>query len=314
MAARRARVNAVVRDFFAARGVLEVETPALSRGVCIDAHIDVFSSRYLPSGQPDTGRGAAVYLQSSPELHMKRLLAAGYPDIFQICKVFRNGECGRLHNPEFTMLEWYRHGFSMDCFMEETAQLCRAILGAMNVVRMSYAEAFERATGIDPLEATEGQLAECANRRYGGGETVGTTRADLLNFIMTEYVEPSLPADSLCFVYGFPSCLASLGLIEPSDPRRARRFELYAGGVELCNGYEELFDAEENRRRMEEENRRRAGEGKEELALDERFLRALGTADMGAWCGAALGLDRLVMLSAGKKSIGDVLGFPWETA
>ena len=309
-AIKRAEIIQKVRDFFKARNVLEVETPVMSHGTPADCHIDVFSTDYRPSGARNRNANETVFLRPSPEFHMKRLLASGYGDIFQIGKVFRNGEQGRIHNPEFTMLEWYRKNQSMFDCMDETAALICAVLGKKNIIKKEYADIFKEATGIDPLSAgIESVIDHCAARGKTHPEFV--TLTDALQFAMAEFVEPGLPHDAIVFVHHFPADQAVLAMLEPDDPRIARRFEAYAGGMELVNGFEELVDWKENERRQQEENAKRAACGKEQWPLDQAFIDALKNG-LPPCSGAALGLDRLIMLALKKQSIDEVLPFTWE--
>jgi lysyl-tRNA synthetase class 2 len=309
-AIKRAEIIQKARNFFKARNVLEVETPILSHGSPADCHLDVFSTGYHPAGAQKPGRSEAVFLRTSPEFHMKRLLASGYSDIFQIGKVFRNGERGRLHNPEFTMLEWYRTGMGMSGLIDEAAVLVTEVLGRKRIVKKTYAQVFKEATNIDPLAANLKEVAGYCESR-GKALFSGATLTDALQFVMAEFVEPALPADALVFVHHYPADQAVLAMLEPDDKRVARRFEAYCGGMELVNGFEELVDWKENERRQAEENLRRRSLGKPGLPLDTLFMDALKKG-LPPCSGAALGLDRLVMLALGKQSIDDVLTFPWE--
>jgi lysyl-tRNA synthetase class 2 len=309
MARLRASVHARVRGFFAGRNVLEVETPVLSRGSSTDVHIDVFATQFQPEGVTQGSGGSALYLQTSPEMHMKRLLCQGFTDVFQISRVFRNGEAGRLHNPEFSMLEWYRCGSSMDELVDEVAALCCTLLGERPVVRKSYQQAFGDAVGIDPLACTLADVRALCNRRAVETPPLGDL-TDGLQFVMSQFVEPTLPADALAFVHGFPAEQAVLAVLDEKDPRTARRFELFHRGLELANGWQELADWHENERRLTEENVKRRTRGKPALPVDLRFIAALKRG-LPACSGVALGLDRMIMLAAGASSVGETLAFPW---
>ncbi len=287
-----------------------METPVLSAGISLDCHIDVFATRFFPDGTGKRAQGRDVFLQTSPEFHMKRLLCQGYPDIFQISKVFRNGESGRWHNPEFSLLEWYRKGFSLTDLMEEVAGVCRTLLGDIPVARYAYADCFRSATGIDPLRVS---VPDCAAFLADkGDEARFTARADYLNYIMGNYVEATLPANVLVIVHNFPAELACLAVFDAENQGTAHRFEMYYRGVELCNAYLELLDASEYRSRFEAENSRRLLEDKPLLPLDEKFLREMSVS-MPPCAGVALGLDRLIALAAGTDGLHEVLAFPWET-
>jgi elongation factor P--(R)-beta-lysine ligase len=309
-AIKRAEIIQKVRDFFKERKTLEVETPVLSHGSPVDCHIDVVSARYHPAGARNRDADETVFLRPSPEFHMKRLLASGYGDIFQIGKVFRDGEQGRLHNPEFTMLEWYRTGMNMSRLIDETAGLITDVLGTRNILKKNYAKAFREATGIDPLSTdVEHVAAYCASR---GRELPSVaTLTDALQFAMAEFVEPAFPVDAVVFVHHYPADQAVLAMLEPDDRRVARRFEVYCGGMELVNGFEELVDWKENERRQREENEKRTAAGKPPLQIDARFIEALKKG-FPPCSGAALGLDRLIMLALKKKSMDEVIPFAWE--
>jgi lysyl-tRNA synthetase class 2 len=307
MARFRADCNQKIRRFFAKRGVLEVETPVLSRGVSTDCHIDVFSADYFPYSKSIASR---MFMQTSPEFHMKRLLAEGFGDIFQLARVFRNGEQGRFHNPEFTMLEWYRIGFSMEQLITETEHLCSELLGVFPVVKKRYRDIFLAASGLDPLVVSYGDcLSFCRIKNLSVPSLSSVT--DLFQFIMAHYIEPSLPKNTLVFITHFPAQQATLAKLDPHDARVALRFEVYLNGVELGNGYEELADWQENKRRLEEENQKRSEAQKFPLPVDENFIEALRKG-IPPCSGIAMGVDRLIMFAAKLKCIGDVIAFDWE--
>jgi len=312
IARRRLEILDKVRTFFRSRDLLEVETPVLSRGISTDCHIDVFSSEFFPSGYGTPGQGKQYYLQTSPEFHMKRMLAEGYPDIFQISRVFRNGELGSRHNPEFTMIEWYRRNFTMNMLIEEVADLCRSILGRIQVLTMSYRDLFTGCGAPDPLEATTEELfAFC--KSFDSCAPAFTMRSDALNYVLSGFVEPGIPHECMVFVHNFPSDQAFLAMVDQADPRTARRFECYYKGLELCNGYEELADSSENERRMNEQNEIRKTMKKPALPANQPFIEALQKG-IPPCAGVALGLDRLVMVALGASSIDEVVAFPWEQA
>lgn len=318
----RAEKLALLRAFFAARGVLEVETPLLSRGASHDFHIDVFE---VPDGARASGAGSrrheahglnhpARYLQSSPEPHMKRLLAQGWPDIYQICKSFRLEEAGRLHNPEFTMVEWYRRGWRLRQMMEETVAACAIVAGPREVDYRLYVEAFEAATGLNPRKASrEHLLAHPVFAARGLAADLFPEKSDALNFLMSEVVEPGFDPAKFTVVHHFPAELSSQAEPDQEEPFLVQRFEVYSGGMELGNGYKELIDAREYRVRFEAENRRRAAGGKPEIPLHEGFFADLG--DFLPPCaGVAVGFDRLLMLGLGVGDVREVLGFAWDEA
>lgn len=309
----RARMLERLRAFFSARGVLEVDTPALSRAGATDPHLASFAvSWHGPA--PGT-----LWLHTSPEFPMKRLLAAGSGSIYQICKVFRDGEVGRLHNPEFTLLEWYRVGFDCHRLMDETAALiadalteCRAP-GAPE--KLSYRAAFERHAGIDPLTADAAAFAACA-RRHGIRAPAGMPGDDVdpwRDLLLTHVVEPQLGRGRVTLLHDYPASQAALARLRPGDPPVAERFEAYLDGIELANGFHELHDAAEQRARFERDLAKRKEQGLPAVPADERLLVALA-AGLPDCAGVALGVDRLVMLAAGASSIQDVLAFPIERA
>ncbi len=312
----RARLLTQIRAFFAAREVLEVETPALSRAAGTELHLHSFTTRYSgPSAPPD----GQLYLHTSPEYPMKRLLAAGSGSIYQISKVFRDGEAGRRHNPEFTLLEWYRIGFDHLRLMDEVealvASVLQEVLSLRETQRLSYRESFMRHAGIDPHTADTAALAECV-RHHGITVPTEMENADRnvwLDLLMTHVVEAQLGRDCLCFIYDYPADQASLARIRPGVPALAERFELYVHGVELANGFHELADSVEQRWRFEQDNDARQARGLPVLPIDEHLLAALahGLPDCA---GVALGLDRLVMLAADARCIQDVIAFPLDRA
>lgn len=302
----RARLFAAVREFFAGRGVLEVETPVLGARTVTDPHIDSIAV------DPAPGSGSSRrYLQTSPEYAMKRLLAAGSGDIYQIAHAFRADERGRLHNPEFTLLEWYRVGYDHHQLMAEVAELVRSILGTLPVRYLTYAEAFRRFADIDPDQAGLDALRRCAARVMPGAPELGDDRDAWLDLIMGGRVAPALGAEGLDFVYDYPASQAALARPLPERPDRAARFELFISGRELANGFHELADPAEQRRRFERDQVRRSAAGKPVPELDERLLAALG-AGLPDCAGVALGLDRLLMLKVGAERIEEVIPFPAE--
>ena len=306
-ARKRAEMMAMVRSFFAERGVLEVETPSLCSGVAPDCHIDLFDTDFqaVPGNRTEKR-----YLLSSPELPMKRLLAAGFPDIFQISRVYRNGEVGRLHNPEFTMLEWYRRGFDMYRLIDEVIAFLSHLLPEQRVEMVSYQEIFKRHTGIDPFDTTPGTV-EVMLGHDTENVPAFTSLTDALIYAMAMKVEPLFDKQVLTVVYNYPKDQAVLSVVDPDDCRAARRFEVYCKGMELANGFEELTDTSENRRRFEAENEHRATEGKVGLPIDSRFLTDLKLG-MPQCAGVAIGMDRVLMGMLDVKSIDEVISFGWD--
>lgn len=307
------------RLFFDQRQYLEVETPILSQDTVVDANIDPLIAEY----QPDRAADPIYYfLQTSPEFCMKRLLAAGAKAIYQIAHVFRNGEAGRLHNPEFTMIEWYRAGDTHVEQMSLTEELVRTLaiasgkkLKSAPFRRLSYDDAFERAIGRRVLRMTPAELQTvCREYRIDLPASLPLDDRDgLLNLILAEKVEPTLGVDQPEFVFDFPASQAALAIVRKDDPPVAERFELYWRGIELCNGYHELTDPLELRRRMTEENQKRVREGAKSLPEYNRLLDAM-EAGLPPCSGVALGFDRLAMLLAGKETLADVLPFPFPRA
>lgn len=308
----RAELLARIRAFFAARRVLEVETPALSAAAIPDPHLASFSTRYTG---PGPRHGQALYLHTSPEFPMKRLLAAGSGCIYQIARVFRDGEAGRRHNPEFTLLEWYRVGFDHHRLMGEATELVEALLAGRLALsepeRVSYRDLFERHLRLDPHRATATELAACARRQ--GLRVPADLSADdpdpWLDLLLTHCIEPQLGQGRLSWVYDYPASQAALARLRPGDPPVGERFELYLNGLELANGFHELGDAGEQRRRFEGENARRQASGLSPVPVDGALLAALDSG-LPDCAGVALGFDRLVMLAAGKKSLAEVVAFP----
>ena len=305
----RARILQRIRAFFAERGVMEVETPTLSAAALTDPAIDSLATRYIGPGH---AAGLNLYLHTSPEFPMKRLLAAGSGPTYQICKVFRQGEAGRRHNPEFTLLEWYRPGLDHHALMDEVAALVAPLLGLdSEAERLSYSDAFKRHAGVDPLTAPIDELRK-ATQRLGIGEyDAGEDRDIWLDLILSHSVEPHLGKDGLCFLTGYPASQAALARLNPDNPAVAERFELYYKGVELANGFHELGDSTEQRKRFESEQAERAAQGREHFPMDEKFLAAL-EAGLPDCAGVALGVDRLVMLALGAESLDEVIAFTIE--
>jgi lysyl-tRNA synthetase class 2 len=312
---QRARLLQRLRAFFIARGVLEVETPQLSAAATTDPQLHSLSTRYTGPGAP---RGRTLFLHTSPESPMKRLLAAGSGPIFQLCKVFRDAEAGRLHNPEFTLLEWYRPDFDHRQLMTEVAELVthllenRVPLGATQW--MTYEDAFLRHTGLDPLSASGAQWAACARQHGIAATGLGPDTLDgWRDLLLTHLIEPHLGQGRLTFLYDYPASQAALARLRPDKPAVAERFELYLHGVELANGFHELGDAGEQRRRFDADLARRQALGLAWVPPDEHLLAALEHG-LPACAGVALGVDRLVMLALGAQRLADVMAFPIERA
>lgn len=302
----RARLLQEIRRFFAERGVLEVDTPLLSRGTVLDPHIESLVTHC--GARADH----ALYLQTSPEFAMKRLLAAGSGPIYQVCKAFRDGEAGRWHNTEFTLLEWYRPGFDHHHLMDEMDELMGTLLGTSLALRMTYREAFAGQLGVDPFAATAAELLGLA-RTMGLSGGTDLERDACLDFLFSLGVQPCLADRGAVLIHDFPASQAALARIRAGVPPVAERFELFVGGVELANGYHELASAGEQRSRFEAELARRRARGLAQPPVDERLLAALahGLPDCA---GVALGVDRLVMVAAGAGHIDEVIAFPLSRA
>jgi lysyl-tRNA synthetase class 2 len=312
----RAELLQRIRAFFAARGVLEVETPVLSAAAVTHPPLASFRTTY--SG-PGPRHGRTFYLHTSPEFPMKRLLAAGSGCIYQIARGFRDGEAGRRHNPEFTLLEWYRVGFDPQRLMGEVTALVTALLAGRLTLReperLSYRELFQRHLDLDPHRASAAALAACA-AYHAVPVPPGMPPDDTdpwLDLLLTHWIEPRLDAGRLIFVYDYPASQAALARLRPGDPPVGERFELYLNGLELANGFHELGDAHEQRRRFARENAARRALGLPVMPMDEHLLDAL-EAGLPDCAGVALGFDRLVMLAAGKDSIQEVIAFPLDRA
>ncbi len=297
-----------MRRYFERAGVLEVETPALSQSATTDPHICSMAVA--------TGSGQPRFLHTSPELAMKRLLAAGVGDIFQVCRVFRGEESGALHNPEFSLLEYYRVGMDHHDLMGDLANLIATVtagwLDLDDPEYVPYAEAFSTFAGCDPFrdDATAIAAAMVA-RGIDVPDSILRERDVLIDLAMASLVCPQMGQGRLGFVYDFPPQQAALARTRPGDPPVAERFEAFLDGMELANGFNELLDAAEQRRRFAAELRRRERAGLPRVAVDERFLAAL-EAGLPACAGVALGLDRLLMLVAGAATLDEVLAFGWE--
>ena len=295
----RADLLRSVRAFFDARGVLEVSTPLLAAYAVSDEHIDAIE---VP------GHG---WLQTSPEYHMKRLLAAGSGPIYQIARAFRHGEAGARHNPEFTLLEWYRPGFDLDALVDECLVLLGPLCGA-GAERRRFRELFASVTGLDPLTAPAAELAACAER---AGAPAGLNGPQAVDYLMAVEVEAALDPAVLTVVSDFPGWAAALAqTTEDRDGAPvARRFEIYHRGLELANGYQELLDADEQARRFERDNDKRRATGKPTMAADPYLLAAL-RAGLPPCSGVALGLERLQMVLSGAGRIEQVWPFPFGRA
>jgi lysyl-tRNA synthetase class 2 len=307
----RARLTAATRAFFAERGYTEVETPCLVPVPGAEVHLMGFAAEWDPFPMP--GERRRMWLRTSPEFALKRLLAGGVGPVFELARVWRNGEASERHAPEFTLLEWYRPGLSLAGLMDEAEAYIRAMLpGTGPFLRLTMAEAFARFAGCELLASVDATgtgdaaaLARAAATELRDGETW----EDLFFRLLLDRVEPSLPKERGVFLSHWPAPQAALAKRDPADPRVALRVEAFLGGLELANGFEELTDAAEQRARFEADAAERARRypGRE-WPVDEGLLAALPL--MPACSGIALGFDRLVMLATGAKRIADVLWLP----
>lgn len=297
----RAQLYAHIREFFAQRQVLEVDTPYLAHHGVSDIHIHCIE---VP------GYG---FLQSSPEYHMKRLLAAEMGCMYQIARVFRHGEQGQRHNPEFTMLEWYRVGMALPELIQECIDLLTPILGLEQVVQGSFREYFRTHTGLDPMRASLEALRQRAAQTTELPE--GLTRGELVDWLMATVVEPALPPEQITVIYDFPDWAAALAETHQDTDGEtvARRFEIYAKGMELANGYQELTCAKEQAKRFEEDQQQRKKMGLPPREADPWLLAALAHG-LPFCSGVAMGLDRLLMCQLGAKHIEEVISFPFHRA
>lgn len=307
----RARLYSLIRGFFAERDVLEVETPILSAAGNTDPNIQSFTTVF--DGHVDAG-ARERWLRTSPEFPLKRLLAAGIGDCYELGRVFRNGEAGGRHNPEFTMLEWYRLGWDHRRLMHETIMLVETAMALVDrrveVVVTPYRQLFIDALGIDPmmdaLEQLQAPLAEF------GISAQGLTRDDWLDLLITHRLQPGFPRDRITVIHDYPATQCALARVRADEPPVAERFELYLGPHELANGYHELNDATEQRARFERDNAVRSERGSREVPLDESLLSVLDT--MPGCAGVAMGVERLLMCLADTDAIADVLAFPFARA
>lgn len=296
-----------IRAFFAARNVLEVETPLLSHASGTDSQLAFFTSRYETPPHSQT-----LFLQTSPEFAMKRLLGVGSGSIYQICKAFRNGEAGRFHNPEFTILEWYRVGFDLAQLMEEVEALFDVLFdGQLNAPkRVSYQTVFEQYTGLNALIFSYADYCAYANQNNLSDAIAlcGQNHALWLDFLFSFCVQPHLGVNGLCLVYGYPACQSSLARLNVDNPLVTERVEVFINGIELGNGFYELVDADEQNRRFDSEIQIRQQENLPVAVKDEHLLAALksGLPDCS---GIALGLDRVLMVLENLPAISDVVSF-----
>lgn len=308
---QRAKILQKIRAFFYARDVLEVETPSVSQFTVTTPYIASWNVTDPKFPQKK------YYLQTSPEYHMKRLLAADSGSIFQICHAFRVDTHSQRHNPEFTMLEWYRVGFTLIDLMNEMDELLQLILNRGAAQRVSYCEIFQKFLQLDPLTITRDELVTLAKQKGLHIDNYAGDKDDWLLLLFSHLIEPNL--HGVIFIYDFPASQAALARLNTDDPRLASRFEVYVDGLELANGFHELANAKEQRQRFLADNQKRQELGDPQISLDENFLAALETSPYECLAkqgglpdcsGVALGIDRLVMLTLNAKTIDEVIAFP----
>jgi len=304
---KRAQMMQNIRAFFDARNVLEVETPLLSAFSSTEPNLHSFSTAY---------QNKNYYLNTSPEYAMKRLLAQYRQPIFQICKSFRVDELGPNHNPEFTLLEWYRPGFTLVQLMQELEQLLAVIsFQPVNIQRKSYQSLFEQYAGFNPHTTSAKQCRQCAlEHQIEIPVGLDSDIDEWLGWLFTQLVLPAIKKDQFSIVYDFPKSQCALAKLHKNqdDIVVAARFELFFGDLELANAFHELTDAEEQEKRFREENKKRSDLGLHVSDLDTNFLAALEHG-LPECAGIAMGLDRLLMLLSSKNKLSDVLSFPWQT-
>ncbi|MDH3440150.1 MAG: EF-P lysine aminoacylase EpmA [Gammaproteobacteria bacterium] len=300
----RARASMIrrARRYFDDHDVLEVSTPALSQTPVTDPNIDAIAALL---------HDKKIYLHTSPEYMMKRLIAAGFPDIYQVCRVFRNAESGRRHQPEFTMIEWYRLGFDLDSIIEDAICLITTLADSRTLERpkvLSYSDVYKETLSIDPLSTSIATLIDIADADMSLQQSVGDDRDAWLDLVFATRISPCFDDDRLTVVFHYPGSQASLARICPQDATVADRFEIYLGAVELANGFVELTDADEQLSRFERDRDVRSAVGKRDVAIDYELIEAL-RAGMPECAGVALGLDRLLMIAEGLSDISDVMTF-----
>jgi lysyl-tRNA synthetase class 2 len=307
----RARLIQNIRQFFISRDVLEVETPTLSSATVTDVHLCGFQTQFTSPFKP---KSQLLYLQTSPEFAMKRLLSAGSGAIFQICKSFRNEEAGRHHNPEFTMLEWYRPDFNHLQLMLEVDELMQTIVGCEPADTISYQNIFQQYLNLDPLNDDLAVVKEvCIQHGLADIARLETDKDTLLQLLFSHLIEPKIGQKVPIFVTDFPASQAALARISELDNKVAERFELYFKGIELANGFHELTDPREQRLRFTVDNQIRADKKLPLMPVDERLLSALDSG-LPDCAGVALGVDRLMMLALEKEDISEVIAFSINNA
>lgn len=295
------------RHFFRSRDVLEVETPALGRHTTSDPNIESWRVSGLSADH--------LFLQTSPESYLKRLLANGYPDLYSLGRVFRDGEAGRLHQPEFTMAEWYRRGFGLGEIIDDTLAFITMLLdqpALQETERLEYAEALRKHANVDPFTASIDEFAAAAAADDELRDSLGDDRDAWLDLLLGTRVAAGFAGDRLTVLRHFPASQAALARTCPADSNLADRFEVFFGAMELANGFVELRDPGEQRRRMLDDSHRRRSAGKQPVPLDEPLLAALESG-LPECAGVAVGFDRLVMITTGADDIRDVVTFAFDS-
>lgn len=307
---KRAELIRAIRQFFAERDVIEVDTPVLSHATITDPHVVGIPAIFKNMGEH---KEKTLFLQTSPEYAMKRLLAAGMKSIYQINKAFRQGEVGKLHNPEFTILEWYREDFDHHQLMDEMDELLQLILNVPAAYRVSYEKLFQEFLDLNPHTATIEEVANCVTQHNISFSGTLKDKDSWLDLLWTHLIEPRVGLDRPIFLYDFPASQAALAKIRNENPPVASRFEVYFKGVELANGFHELQDAREQENRFQKDLAFRQDHGLPLIPVDERFLAALQHG-LPECSGVALGIDRLIMLALGRQSVAEVISFGFERA
>ena len=313
---KRSLIIQQIRGFFVERHLLEVETPSLSQSGVTDEHLFCFKTHFVGAdiaSNHKSAEGVPLYLQTSPEFHMKRLLAAESGSIFQIAKAFRNEESGRFHNPEFTLLEWYQVGFDHHKLMNEMDELLQLILSTQQAKRCTYQDAFLRFLSVDLLSASLDELKKSGQHLNLDDVLHNETDRDtVLQLLFCFAIEPVIALDTPCFVYNFPASQAALARISTDDKRVAERFEVYYKGIELANGFHELSDAKEQLKRFHDDNEKRQQKNLPVMPIDLNFIESLP--NLPNCAGVALGIDRLIMLALNASHIDEVLSFTIKNA
>ena len=307
IAKERASMMRDIQQFFAQRDVLQVDTPVLGINTVTDPNIESIATT--------TETESTMFLQTSPEYFMKRLLAAGYPDIYQVCKVFRASESGRTHLPEFSMVEWYRQDFSLRQIMEETVALIGRVLGQILIELkadyLSYTDAFQKFVGVDPLLCDVESLKRALHADDVLRASLGDDRSSWLDLAMSQLLAPKFSGDRLTVLHHYPASQAALARRCPDDDSLADRFEVFFAELELANGFVELTDADEQLARFHRDRQTRSGSGRAVPEVDDNLIAALRDG-VPQCAGVAVGFERMLMIKAGCCDINDVVSFSFE--